>query len=208
MWFTQLVHFSLSAFFKLASCACWFLFLFLFFRDGLWVSSPLMLLVSWSVSCTCLCSTRFTALNIAGLITVSSCSSNQFYIRSAFCLNFSWLKSFFDLFWRDWNAPKAVKHWEKLAVLFWFWFAHGTTDCAALFIHHKVQSEFISTHSDPDHLLFWLWLILTLLVGSSMLYDLSSIIYSFYFILLYFFSSFQPLYIANIWDCLHNTGFN
>ncbi len=43
----------------------------LFFRDGLWVSSPLMLLVSWSVSCTCLCSTHFTALNIAGLITVS-----------------------------------------------------------------------------------------------------------------------------------------
>ncbi len=63
---TQLVHLS---FLKHALYVC------CFFRDGLWVSSPLMLLVSWSVSCTCLCSTHFTALNIAGLITVSVCDS-------------------------------------------------------------------------------------------------------------------------------------
>lgn len=44
-------------------------------REWLWVCSPSMRSVRWSASCTCLCSTRCTALNIAGLTTVSSSSS-------------------------------------------------------------------------------------------------------------------------------------
>lgn len=102
-------------------------------RDGLWVSSPSMLLVSWSVSCTCHYCTRCTALNIAGLITVrSSLNCSRCLLENCFLT--------FSLLWRDWNAPETVEHREELAVLFWLRFAHGSFDRAALIVHHKVQS--------------------------------------------------------------------
>lgn len=37
------------------------------------------------------------------------------------------------------DAPTAVQYWEKLAVLLWLRFAHGSADRPALLIHHQVR---------------------------------------------------------------------